>query len=285
MATLKVRKIDFRFDDDIAFQWNPGNPYWGNFVNYATLIAPGFERYFIKATRAAMPRISDPAIALDADLFCKQEATHSRQHLAHLKVLSDKYPGLEQVRQEVTQSYEDLFKRESLDFHLAYAAVIELCFGPFASFVVANRDYLFQQADPRIASFIMWHLVEEFEHRHSAINIYNHVVGCYGFRLRSTPRVFQHMYSIDQIVRSGFKQHVPHKRGETGPSESVLFMSQTPLRERLRLLYDLSCTLLPYHKPDNIQQPEWVSRWLEDEATGVDMRLYYPDPNQVKKEF
>ena len=174
---LTVRQIDFRFSDSIPFQSNPHNPHWSNFVNFITLIAPGFERYFIKAIRQVMPHIKDPAVRADAELFCQQEAQHSRQHLAHMKVLSAHYPGLDEVRREVTASYERLFERESMDFHLSYAASVELCFGPLASFLVTHRDALFKGGDPTIASFMLWHLVEEFEHRNSAIDVYNDVVG------------------------------------------------------------------------------------------------------------
>jgi predicted metal-dependent hydrolase len=276
MSALKVRKIDFQFDDDIAFQWNPGNPYWGNFVNYATVIAPAFERYFIKATREAMPLIKSNAVRQDAEVFCAQEAQHSRHHLAHLKMLTNKYPELEQIRQEVLASYEALFENESLEFHLAYAAVIELWFGPLAKYVIENRDKLFVESDQRIASFIMWHLVEEFEHRNCAIDIFNDVVGRYPYRLRAAPKVVKHMFDIDRIVRAGFKQYIPQQAGTVGPSESLGFLKDIPLLANAKLLYELSCTLLPYHKPDNISQPDWVSQWFEDEEAGVDMRRYYP---------
>src|SRR5512139_706268 len=101
MSQLKVRKIEFAFDEDIAFQSCPGNPQWGNFINLVTMIGPGFERYFIKAFRAAMPQIKDARVAQDAELFCQQEAQHARQHLAHLKVLTRKYPGLEDTSKAV----------------------------------------------------------------------------------------------------------------------------------------------------------------------------------------
>ncbi|CAA0082566.1 Uncharacterised protein [BD1-7 clade bacterium] len=273
---LKVRHIDFQFPDDIEFQWNPGNPYWGNFVNYATLIAPAFERYFIRATRDAMPAIRDPRIANEADLFCKQEGQHSKHHLAHLKMLVQKYPGLDDVRRQVAESYEKLYQEESQSFHLAYAAVIELCFGPFASFIVENRDKLFIDSDPRIASFIMWHMVEEFEHRNSAIDIFNHVVDSYWVRLRTIPRVFHHLFQIDAICRQGLKDHAPVVAGEVGPSESIPFLKDIPKTSLASLVYHLCCTFLPYHNPNNIKQPEWVSQWFRDEASGMDMRDYYP---------
>ena len=73
MTGLVVRDLDFRFDDDIALHWNPGNPHWSNLVNFITLIAPAFERYAIRATRDALPRIRNPAVRADAELFTSKE--------------------------------------------------------------------------------------------------------------------------------------------------------------------------------------------------------------------
>ena len=276
MTDLKVRKIDFQFTDDIPFQWNPGNPYWGNFINFAAFVAPAFERYFIKATRLAIPQISDGAIAKNADLFCLQEAQHSKHHIAHLKMLTKKVPALKLAGDEIMKSYDDLLANNSTDFHLAYAAIVELCFGPFAKFVVDNREMLFVDSDQRIASFFLWHMVEEFEHRNSAIDIYNDVVGSYWFRLKAVPQVIKHLAQLNTIVEGAFKQHSPQQTGETALWETGQFMNDVPLKNRFTLLYEFICTLLPYHKPDNLKQPDWVTKWFADEEAGVDMRAYYP---------
>ena len=50
MTDITVRSLDFRFEEDIDYYWNPGNDDWGNFVNLITLIVPAFERFVIKAT-------------------------------------------------------------------------------------------------------------------------------------------------------------------------------------------------------------------------------------------
>jgi predicted metal-dependent hydrolase len=276
MTELKVRKIDFQFTDDIPFQWNPGNPHWGNFINFAAFVAPAFERYFIKATRLAMPQISDAAIAQNADQFCLQEAQHSKHHMAHLNMLTKKIPALAQVGEDIKKSYADLLANNSTEFHLAYAAIVELCFGPFAKFVVNNRDTLFVDTDQTVASFFLWHMVEEFEHRNSAIDIYNDVVGSYWYRLKTVPKVIQHLSSINTMIETAFQQHTEQQQGEVALWETAQFMNNTPLKSRLTILYELSCTLLPYHKPDNLQQPEWVSQWFADEEAGIDMSAYYP---------
>ena len=281
MSTLKVRKIDFRFPDDIALQWCPHNPGWGNCVNYASVIGPAFEKYFIRAFRQAMPLIKNPAIKADADLFCQQEAQHSRHHLEHMRMLTRKYPGLEQTRQAVMASYDQLLASHDLKFHLAYTACIELMFGPIAKFVVENRDVLMGGSDPRIASFMLWHLIEEFEHRNSAYDVYNEVVGSYRYRLKVFPQMVRHMKQMYEITRAGFEQHIPKSDWDaTGPVDTSATFDDIPKTAVLGLLYQLACTLLPYHKPDNMRQPDWVDQWFADEAAGVNMAFYYPSPTQ-----
>jgi hypothetical protein len=44
---------------------------------------------------------------------------------------------------------------------------------------------------------------------------------------------------------------------------------------QLCLAGNLFCTLLPYHNPNGIQQPDWVTQWFADEASGKDMATYY----------
>lgn len=272
---LKVRQINFPFRDDMPFQCNPHNLHWSNFVNFITLIAPGFERYFIKAIRQALPLIRDPAVKADAELFCQQEAQHSRQHLAHMKVLAAHYPGLDAVREEVTASYERLFERETIAFHLSYAASVELCFGPLASFLIQHRDALFKGGDPTVASFLLWHLVEEFEHRNSAIDAYNAVVGSHVYRVRSVVGVARHLAEIANIVRKGFEQHIPAGALPVPAGDVSKLFRGTPVWDQLCLAGNLLCTLLPYHNPNNIHQPDWVTQWFTDEAAGVDMTAYY----------
>ncbi len=65
MSNLKVRKLEFRFDEDISFQWNLGNPSCGNLFNMITFIGPCFERYFIKPVIEAIPLIESTSLRAD----------------------------------------------------------------------------------------------------------------------------------------------------------------------------------------------------------------------------
>lgn len=276
MNDLKVRKIDFRFGSDTPFQPCPNNPHWGNFVNIISLIGPGFERYFIRAIRETIPRIRSDYVRREADLFCQQEAQHSRAHLAHLKAISRQYPGLDDTAKAVTASYEKLLASQPLEFHLGYAATVELTFGPTAKFVINHRDALFSGGDTHIASFILWHLVEEFEHRNAAYNVYKDVVGNYFYRLRTAPQVAAHLAEVFAIAQEGLRMHVPAADCLVDPaSMSLAMFKDIPRLHQAKYAYELACTFLPFHKPDNIDQPEWVTRWFADEAAGRDMTRYY----------
>lgn len=274
MQSLKVRKIEFAFDADIPFQAFPQAPEWGNLVNVITLIAPAFERYFIKSIRQAIPEISDRSLRENAEAFCAQEAQHAKHHLAHLAVLSARYPGLADTEQSIRAAYNHLYQSESQDFHLGYAASVELLFGPIAKFVFANIERLFRGSDERIASFIFWHLAEEFEHRNSAIDIYNHVVGNYSYRVRTAPKVFRHILDVYRLAIDGIRQQVYADAPHTMPDPDKVF-SRTSFSSRLAFFYQLFSTLLPWHDPVHLAQPDIVTQWFLAEDSGVDVRNYF----------
>lgn len=276
MTTLKVRSIDFRFTDDIPLEWNGRNPGWANAFHYLSFMAPGFERYFVRAIGAAIPSITDAAVAENARLFCRQEGLHARHHAAHVRMLARKHPGLEEVAADVSALYDRLFEDEALEFHLAYAAVVEGTFSPLTKFIVENRSYVFDAPDPRMASFFMWHMVEEYEHRSSAHEIYEAVVGDYRFKLRSTPRIVRHLAEAAEIVKRGFDRHIPVQPGGRAASDTTDFLRRVPWRNRISCALELASTLLPRHDPDAIEAPPWVREWFAAEARGVDMRTYYP---------
>jgi predicted metal-dependent hydrolase len=93
MTSLQVRRPSFRIDASVPFQWQPANPSFGLFANTFTFLAIAFERYIVAATRQVMPRITDPAIAEEADAFLRQEAQHARAHWLHAKVMISRPRG------------------------------------------------------------------------------------------------------------------------------------------------------------------------------------------------
>lgn len=262
---IKVRKINFEFPDDIPFYFNPLNRESSVLANTLSFLAPAFERYFIRGIRAAMPKVRNAAVRQEADLFCKQEGQHSKIHIDHQNMLLRKYPSLESVRDRVNASYADLLENESNEFALAYATNIELAFKPMARYLIENRQHLFGDGDQRISSFILWHFVEEFEHRSAMFNVYQDVVGDYLFRMKTVKRTRQHVGKLGEEVREAmFECEAPP---ETTAQGSISRWS------RLRLAFGLFETHSPLHNPDSGGEPKWITDWLRAEEAGDDMRI------------
>src|SRR5262245_13959777 len=209
MTSLTVRRPPFQIDTSVPFQWQPANPCFGLFGNTFTFLAIAFERYIVTATRRAMPRITDPAVAEEADAFLRQEAQHARAHRLHANAMIAQYPGLEETLAATHAAYDQLLEREDVEFHLAYIANLEATFTPLFKMVFDNRRQLFAGGDERVGTLLLWHFVEEIEHRSSALLVHHHVTPDRWYRIRKARKVFDHVAGIYTLILAGFEKHVP----------------------------------------------------------------------------
>src|SRR5262245_16626835 len=235
MTSLRVRRPAFRIDASVPFQWQPANPGFGLFGNTFTFLAIAFERYIVAATRQAMPRITDPAVAEEAEAFLRQEAQHARVHRLHANAMIAQFPGLAETFAATNAAYDRLLDREDVEFHLAYIANLEATFTPLFKMVFDNRGPLFEGGDERVGTLLLWHFVEEIEHRSSALIIHHHVTPDPWYRIRKAPKVFGHCAGIYSTALDGFERHVPLK-DRIVPTDTVspkgLYLSE--LRDRFR---------------------------------------------------
>lgn len=277
MTEIEFRRMAFEFPDDIPFQSNPANIAVSDAINALSLTAPAFEPYFIKAFRDAVPLIRDERLLSQTRLFIQQERQHTHHHIAHLNLLLRKFPELEETRDEINASYARLYESKPLKFHLAYTATVELAFGPIARFIVQNRDCLFTGGDDRISSFVLWHFVEEFEHRNCAIDVYKAVVGSHVYRLLQLQPTLRHLRETSAMAQRAFRRLAENGRIER-TSESPL--AGAPRANVRRLQRELLGTLLPWHRPDDLEEPAWVQQWISDSRKGQPMALAYRAPRQ-----
>jgi predicted metal-dependent hydrolase len=296
MTQLTVRRPPFPIDDSVPFQWQPANPAFGLFGNTFTFLAIAFERYIVAATRRAMDRITDPDVAEEADGFVRQEAQHARAHRAHAKAMISQHPDLEQVFESVNHAYDVLLDEEDLEFHLAYVANLEATFTPLFKMVFDNRGPLFVGGDERVGTLLLWHFVEEIEHRSSALRIHRHVTPDPWYRLRKAPKVFGHVAGIYTQVLDGFERSVPldaRRISTSAVSPRGLYRSE--LRDRRpfgrraerpsmlghvrgrELMTMIGRELLaqaPRHDPAREPLPVWVERWHAAYDRGDDVTTY-----------
>jgi predicted metal-dependent hydrolase len=295
MTSLRVRRPAFRIDASVPFQWQPANPNFGLFANAFTFLAVAFERYIVVAMREAMPRITDPAIAEEADAFLRQEAQHARAHRAHANAMIRQHPRLAETLTAANVAYDDLLGQEGLEFHLAYVANLEATFTPLFKMIFDNRRLLFEGGDERVGTLFLWHFVEEIEHRSSAVLIHHHVTPDRWYRIRKAPKVFRHVTGIYRLILTGIEQHVPPEArqvptGTVGPSGLWLseiadrlpwsrrtrpaMLGHVPGRELRTMIWHLAKSQMPNHDPTDEPLPAWVDEWHAAFDAEADVTTY-----------
>jgi len=268
-SDLTVRRIPFEFPQDLEPHWNPAKPEWSHMVNGASLAMPYLEPYLIQAVRMGMKQSQDPELLALASDYCGQEGQHFRQHKRFNDILVNKgYDELTALERRMERSYARLLETRSLRFHLAYAAGFESMALVIGHWLVNDREQLFGGSDPRVASLILWHFVEEIEHKNAAFDIYTAVCGGYFYRLFG---LFYASFHVMALSRRAYR--VMLKRDGLWSS----------LRSRIRLWrqvgrfigqvlpHMLRCCA-PGHNPRNIDDPQWVLDWLQaydDEQSSV----------------
>ena len=308
MTDVVVRSIPFNFDSSVPFHWQPKNPYFGVLCNSFTFFAVPFERYIVAVVRDLRKKIDDPEVLAEADAFLRQEAQHSSAHRKHMLALIEQYPGLAKVYDGAIAMFEELRSRETLDYHLAYIANVEATFTPLMKVFLDNRESLFAGGDQRVASLMMWHFVEEIEHRSSALILSRYVTPSRWYRVKHAKEMFAHVNDLMMLVVKGFDEHVPLADRKVSAVEALTSgMFGGELKRRLpipksvrgkaqdvagvpsifhavptttivKMMWRLALSQAPAHDPADQPLPQWADEWMRAYDRGADMTAYFGTP-------
>jgi predicted metal-dependent hydrolase len=301
MTDLVVRKIPWEFDASVPFMWQPANPRFGLFCNAFTFIAVPFERYIVAAVRNAADRLNeDPGVASEADAFLRQEAQHAAAHRKHMMALVGRYPELEQCYDDACRTYDELIEQQPIEFHAAYIANLEATFTPLFKVILDNRDSLFGGGDRRVASLMMWHFVEEIEHRSSGLMLCRHINRDPWYRVRHMRRTFSHVGGLAESIARTFDRVIPlDDRGVSAEAlmSNLLFdefkyrvpggrrrrirrsgppslFHAVPTSQLIKMVWRLALSQTPYHDPADQPLPDWADTWMREYDRGVDMTTF-----------
>ncbi|MBB3602121.1 putative metal-dependent hydrolase [Mycolicibacterium sp. BK556] len=296
MTALEVRRPKFDFTGDVPWEWNPANPQFSFFMNATSIIAICFEQMIVAAVQEAAPLITDPEAAAEATAFLRQEAQHSSTHRKHVSALIRRYPGLAQTLEAACASFDHVTKTTPLKFRLAYIADLEATFTPSFKMMLDNEETLFRPGDDRVASLLLWHFVEEVEHRSSALVVYNAAIGDSWYRIRALPAVVRHLLSVARIIAEGVNEHVPEEDRKVDARTFLPAFSMrqavkqrlarrqastpnafatVPRRERLVSAGRVLMSQTPFHDPANDRLPEFADRWFARWKAGDDITRWY----------
>ena len=256
---LVVRKMPFEFPEDIDPHWNKDKPEWSHMVSGASLAMPFLEPYLIRTMRKALPQIESEDLKKEVKLYMAQEGQHFQQHRRFNDILIGKgYTELLDVEAQMTEEFAEFDQNRSLKFNLAYACGFESMALGIGHWLVRDREYLFGGSDTRVASLILWHFIEEVEHKNVAFDAYQAVYGNYFYR------VFGTFYATAHVVKFSRRayQAMLKRDGLWNNLRSRWTLLKVIKRFFANMIPPLLSACVPWHHPSQVKDPQWYKDWL-----------------------
>ncbi|MFE2045735.1 metal-dependent hydrolase [Streptomyces sp. NPDC059477] len=193
-TALMARNVSFSWEDT-PLHWVPGDPFASHTINVLHLLLPAGERWFVHVYKQVLPYIRDERLRADVIGFIGQEATHSRAHDEVLPRLRELGLDPTPYTARIDWFFEKLLgdrrlppgraRRWWLKERVALIAAIEHYTAFLGDWVLNAGELDRRGADPTMLDLLRWHGAEEVEHRSVAFDLFLHVDGGYGRRVRT----------------------------------------------------------------------------------------------------
>jgi predicted metal-dependent hydrolase len=146
---------------------------WANLSS----VFPDGEDFFVRSVRHYRDEIDDPALKRQVAGFIGQEAMHGRAH----RVINDRlaelgYPTkqIERMSKRGIQLMEKVLSPESC---LARTAALEHVTATLAERMLSDPAFRAELSDPVVTDLVLWHALEESEHKAVAFDVYRAIGG------------------------------------------------------------------------------------------------------------
>lgn len=253
---ILVRRIPFAFDEGIKPVWHPDRPEWSHMVNGASLAMPYLEPFLIKTVTEALKQVKDPALKADVHAFIGQEGVHFQSHRRYNEILKRSYPELAGVEADMEADYRR-FQKRSLRWRLAYTAGFETMTMGITEWLIRSRRQLFAGSDSAIASLVLWHMVEETEHKNVAWDLYDHLYGdwrgrAWGLLCGTIHVALCSRKAYVRMLKRDGRWHDLRSRMRLWTMVARFLLHTSPAMLR---------SLLPGYHPSKVRDPAWVAHW------------------------
>ena len=261
-----VRRMKFRFPESLGGIWNRARPEFSHVVNAGSLGMPYLEPYLIETMRQARTKTSDPALIAVIDNYIGQEAAHYRQHAQFNKQLANLgYKSVPQSEAVLASDYQSFARNRSFAFNLAYAEGFEAMALVIGHMLVKDRVYLFGDGEASVSSLILWHFVEEIEHKCATYDVFEALDGRYLWRMYG---LFFATFHIMGCTRMGYRAMMIED-GMWSNWWSRLSLYRLLLRMFARMTPGFLRILAPGYNPRSVADPAWVVSWWRKHAEGA----------------
>jgi uncharacterized protein len=192
-AQVPMRQMDFRrqLDDLPKYFTAEGDIVSSHVIAVLSSVFPDGEDYFVRSVKAARADITDPGLAADVDGFVGQESMHGREHrLLNERLAELGYPtaAIGKYVRVLTAIRERVQGKKA---NLGFTAALEHYTATLAETVLTDPEARAQIAHRGVRDLLIWHSLEEAEHKAVAFDVFKSVGG--SERMRVTTMWLTHL--------------------------------------------------------------------------------------------
>ena len=257
---IRPRRMAFDTETPMSKYAFKNNSLISTFFYALSALFPDGERFFIHSVRLYRDQIKDETLKEQIRGFIGQEAHHGVSHEALNQAITDMGFPMDRITGKLHKRV-DFLKKFSHGRQLALTVAMEHFTASLAEFLLKNSEIL-DDAEPTVRKMLIWHAVEEIEHKAVAFDVYNAHVGDEFMRKRvmviSMISLFSRlaMYQV-WLLRS--QRHFPSWR-EWKEAAVFFWGKKGLLRDNMKGLAKFFKT--GFH-PWDIDQTELIEGWQE----------------------
>ena len=169
---ITPRNLRFGRDEVRARWWLGGDPVATAWHNSLSATFPKGEAFFIETVRRFRDAVP-PQLAAQIDDFVRQEAYHTREHVAFNRQVSDAGYDVATIDKRVEDNLGETRKAHPVA-QLCITVSLEHFTAIFAHSMLLHGDN-FKGASAEAQRMWTWHAIEEVEHKGVAFDTYMHV--------------------------------------------------------------------------------------------------------------
>jgi len=201
---LAVQPRRIRFNYPVAAldrHFVQGDLVMSHMIAHLSAVFPEGEDFFIRSVRRYADQITDPDLKDQVKGFIGQEVTHGREHRALNERLHEMGYPTRRIDRLVARRQAAVERRFSPLTCLAITAALEHFTAVFAETLLSDERAQALLGTTEVRSMLLWHAIEESEHRSVAFDVYRAVGGDETRRIR-TMRIIRFSFPLAVVVNT-----------------------------------------------------------------------------------
>lgn len=261
---IKTRRIKFNYPSgSMDKHYVQGDLVMSHVVAVLSAMFPEGEDFFVRSVRHFADDITDPVLRQQVAGFTGQEVTHGREHRALNERLQQMGYPTRRVDRDVKRGLAMQMRLFGPHYNLATTAALEHYTATLAEVLLTDPKAQELLGDGEVRSLLLWHALEESEHRAVAFDVFRATGGSERTRIWAMRRTtfFFTLSTIIHTLLSMLGDRATYNPIRTAKSFAALRHSPFLKRSVIRRLRAYN---KPGFHPDDFDNTEILATWTAE---------------------